>query len=69
MATTIDFPDELLAAERAAWTAIQEGRLTVDQAHAVHQAVAAFAEEAGIARYDVETELKRAVRHPETAEA
>jgi hypothetical protein len=60
---TIDFPDSLLALERAAWEEIQAGRLTVETAQAVHEAVGAFAAEAGVARYDVEMGIKRAVRH------
>lgn len=64
----IDFPDDLLALERAAWTAIQAGTLTVEQADAVQAGVTAFAEEAGLDRYTVEMALKRAVRWPEAAE-
>jgi hypothetical protein len=60
---TIDFPDNLIALERAAWEEIQAGRLTVDTARAVHAAVGAFAAEAGVGRYDVEMGLKQAVRH------
>lgn len=63
--TDIDFPDDLLALERSAWEEIQARRLTVETAQAVHQAVAAFAEEAGLERLAVEMQLKRAVRHPE----
>ncbi|MFD7705742.1 hypothetical protein [Streptomyces sp. NPDC059786] len=62
---TIDFPDDLISLERAAWTEIQAGQLTVATAWAVHQAVAAFAEQAGLSRLDVETGLKQAVRHAE----
>jgi len=60
--TTIDFPDHLLALESAAWTQIQRGELTVDTAKAVHEAVAAFAEETGVGRYEVEMGLKKTVR-------
>ncbi|MFE2832132.1 hypothetical protein ACFXI6_13960 [Streptomyces mirabilis] len=60
---TIDFPDDLIALARTSWAEIQAGRLTVDTARAVHEAVAAFAAEAGHARLDVEMGLKRAVRH------
>ncbi|MFJ6566682.1 hypothetical protein ACIQNU_04630 [Streptomyces sp. NPDC091292] len=60
----IDLPPDLIALERSAWEAIQTGTLTVDAARAVHEAVAAFAEQAGIPRLDVEMELKKAVRHP-----
>ncbi|MFE2486095.1 hypothetical protein ACFXGR_22895 [Streptomyces mirabilis] len=66
---TIDFPDDLIALERSAWTEIQAGRLTVDTARAVHEGVAAFAAEAGIGRYDVEMGLKRVVRHSAAVDA
>ena len=45
---TIDFPDNLLALESRAWADIQAGTLTVDTAQAVHAAVGAFAEQAGL---------------------
>ena len=64
---TIDFPTDLIELERSAWAEIQAGQLTVDTALAVHQGVAAFAQQAGVSRYDVEEQLKRAVRHPEMA--
>jgi hypothetical protein len=63
----IDFPDDLIALERAAWTEIQQGTLTVDTARAVHEGITDFAEQAGIPRLDVEEGLKRIVRHPEVA--
>jgi hypothetical protein len=66
--STFDFPEPLLAAEREAWAAIQAGRLTVAQADAVQQGVAAYAVEAGADRHAVEMALKKAVRHPEPAE-
>lgn len=62
---TIDFPDDLIELERAAWQEIQAGVLTPDTAAAVHEAVSAFAEQAGVPRYDAEMALKRAVRHAE----
>lgn len=62
----IDFPDTLIALERSAWEEQQRGELTVVTAHAVHDAVAAFAEEAGLPRIDVELGLKQAVRHAAT---
>jgi hypothetical protein len=61
---TIEFPDDLIELERSAWAAIQAGTLTVDTAWAVQEAIAAFAEQAGVPRYDVEMGLKRIVRHP-----
>jgi len=60
--TTIDFPDHLLALESAAWQEIQRGELTVDTARKVPEAVAAFAEETGVGRYEVEMGLKKTVR-------
>ena len=60
--TDIPFPDDLLALESRAWAAIQAGTLTVDTAAAVHAAVSAFAEQAGMPRYEVELGLKAAVR-------
>ncbi|HKW93023.1 MAG TPA: hypothetical protein VJX92_14085 [Methylomirabilota bacterium] len=61
----IELTRDLLALETRAWEEIQAGRLTVDTAAAVHTAVAAFAEQAGVPRIDVEEQLKRAVRNPE----
>lgn len=66
----IELPDSLIALERSAWEEIQKGALTVDTAHAVHQGIDAFvqqAKEAGnpVARIDVEMGLKKAVRHGE----
>lgn len=65
---TIELPDELVALERRAWREIQEGRLTIDTALAVHQGIGAYvkaAKQAGeeVDRYRVEMELKRIVRH------
>ncbi|MEV8033863.1 hypothetical protein [Streptomyces sp. NPDC086182] len=65
----IDFPPDLIALERSAWAQIQAGRLTVDTARAVHEVIAAFAEQAGLSRYDVEMGLKKAVRHAEAEAA
>ncbi|MFF1258710.1 MULTISPECIES: hypothetical protein [unclassified Streptomyces] len=61
----IDFPDDLIALERAAWEQIKAGALTVNTMFAVQQAVTAVAAEVGEPRIDVEMELKRLVRHPE----
>lgn len=61
----IDFPDDLIELERAAWQEIQAGALTPDTAAAVQAAVTAHAEQAGVPRYDVEMGLKKAVRHAE----
>jgi len=63
----IDFPDDLIALERSAWEQIQQGELTVETAQAVHDAVTAYATEAGLPRIDVEMGLKKAVRHAGTA--
>lgn len=61
----IDFPDDLIELERSAWTAIQTRTLTPEQAAAVQERVTAFAEQAGLPRYDVEMAVKKAVRHPD----
>ncbi|MFC8985982.1 hypothetical protein [Streptomyces sp. NPDC057115] len=63
--STFDFPESLLAAERAAWEAIQAGQLTVQQATAVHDGIAAYANQIGAGRHEVEMALKRVVRHGE----
>jgi len=63
----ITLPADLLALETRAWNDIQTGQLTADTAEAVHAAVVAFADAAGLERIDVETAVKQAVRHPETA--
>jgi hypothetical protein len=63
---SIDFPDDLIALERTAWAEIQAGRLTVATARKVHEAVGAFAVQAGLRRMDVELGLKGLVRY-ETA--
>ncbi|NED75433.1 hypothetical protein G3I51_24525 [Streptomyces sp. SID9944] len=63
--SAIDFPDDLLALEHAAWQAQQAGTLTADQAADVQAAVTQFAAEQGLDRHQVEMELKRAIRHPE----
>jgi hypothetical protein len=60
-----DFPDDLLAAEREAWAAIQAGTLTPELAGAVQDRLTAYATEARVDRYKAEMALKRAVRHPE----
>lgn len=65
-AVTIDFPTDLIELERSAWAEIQTGTLTVETARAVHEAVTAFAEQAGLRRMDVELGLKTLVRY-ETA--
>ncbi|MCX4641407.1 MULTISPECIES: hypothetical protein [unclassified Streptomyces] len=61
----IEFPDDLIERERAAWEQIPAGAPTVNTAFAVQQAVSAFAAEVGEPRIDVEMALKRIVRHPE----
>jgi hypothetical protein len=63
----IELPEDLIALETAAWAEIQAGRLTVETARAVHEGIAAFAEESGVSRFDVEMGLKKVVRHPELA--
>jgi hypothetical protein len=61
----IELPDELIELERSAWAEIQAGTLTVETARAVHEAVAAFAEQAGKPRLEVEMGLKKLVRRSE----
>lgn len=61
----IDFPDDLIALERAAWAAIQAGTLTAEQATAVQDRVTQWATEAGLDRHTAEMALKKAVRHAE----
>lgn len=61
----IELPEDLIALETTAWAEIQRGELTVDTALAVHEGVAKFAAESGLARLDVEMGLKQAVRHPD----
>jgi hypothetical protein len=63
---TITFPPDLLALEARAWEEIQAGTLTVDTARAVHEGISAYAAEADTSRYEVEMELKKAVRHAAT---
>ncbi|WP_432053778.1 hypothetical protein [Streptomyces sp. bgisy022] len=65
--STFDFPDTLIAAERAAWSAIQAGTLTPDLADQVQAGITAYAVEGGHDRHTVEMALKRAVRHGEQA--
>jgi hypothetical protein len=65
----IELPDELIELERSAWAEIQAGALTVETARAVHEAVAAFVEQTGKPRLEVEMGLKKAVRHPESEAA
>ncbi|MFI7009988.1 hypothetical protein [Streptomyces sp. NPDC050145] len=63
----IDLPADLIELERAAWTEIQAGALTVETALAVHQGVTEYAarEDVEASRLEVETLLKRIVRHPQ----
>ncbi|CAL9666199.1 hypothetical protein SUDANB1_07225 [Streptomyces sp. enrichment culture] len=61
----IEFPDTLIALERAAWEELQAERLTVATATAVQDAITAHAEATGVSRYTVEMALKKAVRHAE----
>jgi hypothetical protein len=65
----IELTPDLLQLEERAWAEIQEGALTVDTALAVQIAVTAHAEATGELRYEVELELKKRVRHPESAGA
>ncbi|MFD6490710.1 hypothetical protein [Streptomyces sp. NPDC060188] len=65
----IDLPPDLIALERSAWAEIQAGELTVPTALAVHEGIAAFADQAQLSRLDVEMGLKKVVRHPATEAA
>ncbi|WP_328336698.1 hypothetical protein [Streptomyces violaceus] len=62
----IDFPDDLIALERAAWEEYQAGRLTVATATAVHEGIVEYVarEDVDATRLEVEMGLKRIVRHP-----
>jgi hypothetical protein len=60
-----EFPDDLVAAEREAWGAIQAGALTPELAGAVQDRLTAYATEARVDRYKAEMALKRTVRHAE----
>ncbi|MFE5689248.1 hypothetical protein [Streptomyces sp. NPDC056512] len=53
----IELPGDLIELERAAWTEIQEGRLTVATALAVQQAIGRVHEESGESLFDVEMAL------------
>lgn len=65
----IDFPNDLIKLERGAWAEIQAGELTVPTAMAVHEGIAAFAEQAQLPRLDVEMGLKKVVRHADAEAA
>lgn len=60
----IELSSELLELERAAWSEIRAGVLSVKSANTVLSAVSAHAEATGQDRLAVEMELKRRVRHP-----
>lgn len=64
--TDIDLPETLIDLESAAWAEQQAGALTVPTAAAVQQAITEHAAAAKVSRYQVEAELKRRVRHPES---
>jgi hypothetical protein len=62
----IELTPDLLQLEERAWAEQQAGALTVETALAVQQAITAHAEATGENRYELERELKKAVRHPES---
>ncbi|MFB6424629.1 hypothetical protein ACFCXC_14735 [Streptomyces microflavus] len=62
----IVIPPHLIALESTAWAEQQAGALTVESAAAVQQAITEHAKAAKVSRYEVERELKRQVRHPES---
>ncbi|WP_282790961.1 hypothetical protein [Streptomyces sp. CC224B] len=59
----IEIPDDLIELERSAWTAIQNGTLTVETAQKVQERITEVAAEAGQSRTAVEMQLKQLVRH------
>ncbi|MBD0743626.1 hypothetical protein [Streptomyces sp. CBMA152] len=63
----IELSDELIELERAAWTEIQAGALTVDTANAAQLAVTEHATATGQDRAAVEADLKKQVRHTDDA--
>jgi hypothetical protein len=65
----IEFPDDLIVLERAAWEEHRAGRLTVATANAVQDAITAHAKAVGMSRVEVEMALKKAVRHAGAAPA
>ncbi|MFD5419521.1 hypothetical protein ACFWJT_16030 [Streptomyces sp. NPDC127069] len=60
----IELPDELIKLEEEAWTEIQAGRLTVETANKVQDAIIKYASTHNVSRLKVEHELKKLVRHP-----
>ncbi|WP_406349273.1 hypothetical protein OHA44_37030 [Streptomyces sp. NBC_00144] len=62
---TDDLPDDLIALERAAWTEIQENRLTVGTAEAVRARILELADGNPQRRLEIEEAVKTKVRHPE----
>jgi hypothetical protein len=62
----IELTPDLIQLEERAWAEQQAGALTVETALAVQQAITAHAEATGENRYELERELKRHVRHPES---
>ncbi|MET9977575.1 hypothetical protein ACFYOI_03455 [Streptomyces microflavus] len=61
----IDIPQHLIDLESAAWTEQQAGALTVETAAAVQQAITDHAAASGLSRYEVESAVKKLIRHPE----
>jgi hypothetical protein len=65
----IEYPNDLIELETAAWAEIQAGALTVATALAVHQGIAEFVarDDVDATRLEVEMGLKRAVRHAQVS--
>lgn len=61
----IEPPNELIELEKAAWTEIREGQLSVKTATAVQAAISEYAAEHGLSRHELEQAVKKAARHPE----
>ncbi|MBE4791036.1 hypothetical protein [Streptomyces caniscabiei] len=61
--SNIEYPNDLIELETAAWQEIQAGQLTIATAGAVQAAISEFATAAGLDRHTVEMGLKKTVRH------
>lgn len=66
----IEPPNELIELEKTAWAEIQKGRLTLETANKVQDALNEYAAEHGLSRRELEQAVKTAARHSEpSAEA
>ncbi|WP_128818037.1 hypothetical protein [Streptomyces sp. S063] len=64
-----DIPESLIELERKAWAEQEAGALTVETAAAVQAAYTKHAAATGQSRYDLESTVKKIVRHPDPDEA